>query len=471
MFSSTLEVHPRWVFGGTMVLLCAATNGCGGDDREPNVQSVGVCRGVVLPEDAAYVAPGLCVRAVANEQTQLRQLMFTPDGVLIGVTMAGSIRRYRDLNDDGMFEGAAEVVEIAQTGGDNGNNAHLEGGYLYAGSPDGVKRWAYSEQMDDLGEGEDVVVGQPSTGTHKLHTVHVYDGWLYVHSGSEDNAMAPRSPEYDTNRAVLKRFELSEFVSGTPFQWTDGEVYVSGLRNMVGFTRNGGGRMYGVVNGLDNLVYNGIDVHLDNPGDDLPLLVQGEAHGYPFCFTAQHVETGNGMIVAGTQLAGATDPTAPDPDFSNPHDDAWCAANSTPPATFTPAHAAPLDIVFFEQPSSALPAEWAGGAFITLHGSWNTSPSVGHRVIFMPFDGGRPSMPVATQQETIFPFTVVFGGGMNGVAQDGEWAWASGNWGEDPVRPVGVAISPVDGALYVSSDNAGQDNVPQGAIYRIRTAQ
>src|SRR6188474_901509 len=157
MFSSTLEVHPRWVLGGTMVLLCAATSGCGGDDRQPNVQSVGVCRGVVLPEDAAYVAPGLCVRAVANEQTQLRQLMFTPDGVLIGVTMAGSIRRYRDLNDDGMFEGAAEVVEIAQTGGDNGNNAHLEGGYLYAGSPDGVKRWAYSAQMDDLGEGEDVV--------------------------------------------------------------------------------------------------------------------------------------------------------------------------------------------------------------------------------------------------------------------------------------------------------------------------
>jgi len=43
--------------------------------------------------------------------------------------------------------------------------------------------------------------------------------------------------------------------------------------------------------------------------------------------------------------------------------------------------------------------------------------------------------------------------------------------GEDPVRPVGMAISPVDGALYVSSDNAsvlgGQESIEQGAIYRI----
>jgi glucose/arabinose dehydrogenase len=47
----------------------------------------------------------------------------------------------------------------------------------------------------------------------------------------------------------------------------------------------------------------------------------------------------------------------------------------------------------------------------------------------------------------------VFGGGANGVAQDGAWSWSSGTLGESPVRPVGVAISPIDGALYVSSDN------------------
>ena len=44
--------------------------------------------------------------------------------------------------------------------------------------------------------------------------------------------------------------------------------------------------------------------------------------------------------------------------------------------------------------------------------------------------------------------------------------------GETLVRPVGVAISPVDGALYVSSDNGRvvgqpQTSVPEGAIYRV----
>ena len=52
---------------------------------------------------------------------------------------------------------------------------------------------------------------------------------------------------------------------------------------------------------------------------------------------------------------------------------------------------------------------------------------------------------------------------------------ASGSDGEYPVRPVGMAISPVDGALYVSSDNApvymGTESARQGAIYRIALRQ
>ena len=37
---------------------------------------------------------------------------------------------------------------------------------------------------------------------------------------------------------------------------------------------------------------------------------------------------------------------------------------------------------------------------------------------------------------------------------DGPWSWNDGNNGESP-RPVGVAISPIDGALYISSDASG----------------
>ena len=466
---------PVWAFG------CSSSSSDPNDGPPDLVQS-GDCLGVRLPQTEHFAASGLCVRAVSNKQGELRQLMFTPSGDLIGVRVSGSIVRYRDLNGDGVFgkitgNGASapgEVVEIAKTGGANGNNAALDGDFLYAGSMDGVKRWAYSADSDDLGAGEDVVVGQPSDGSHPYHTVHVYSGFLYVHSGSMSNVAFPASPDYDTNRDVLKRFDLSTFVSGTPFSWTDGEVVVKGVRNMVGFTQSADGKMYGVVNGLDDLARGGVDIHTDNPGDELIAINPGEAHGYPYCFTAAHVMNGSDVVPPGTMLASAIrqGPKVDGSDFVNPHDDAWCAANATSPVTFFTAHSAPLDIAFSETSASGLPANLMGGALVAVHGSWDTEPSVGHKVLFIPFDSkGQAPQPTADASGATFPFTTVFGGGTSAGEQDGIWGWSSGGWGENPVRPVSVAISPVDGALYVSSDNgniAATSEARQGMIYRIK---
>ena len=173
------------------------------------------------------------------------------------------------------------------------------------------------------------------------------------------------------------------------------------------------------------------------------------------------------MVRAGTQLASGV-ATKPDEEvFVNPHDDAWCAENSTQPLTFFPPHAAPLDITFVNG-AGALPWEWEGSAIVTLHGSWDTSPSVGHQVVRIPIRvDGTMIMPTAATAVTTFPHEVIFGG----ASGDGAWGWASGSDGEYPVRPVGVAISPVDGALYISSDNAsvyqGTEAPNEGAIYRI----
>ena len=473
MLATLRSAHaPRF---SLLALLAGLGVACGGSDDDalarpiettpgPALPATGLdtdrpdpCRGVPLPSDQHYVAPGTCASAVAFDEPGLRQLTFTSDGDLLGVRTDGQIVRFRDVNGDGMFLGAGEVIAIADTGG-NGNNAHLDeaGGYLYAGSPDGVVRFAYSSQADDLGSPEAVVVGQPSDGTHTFHTVHVYDGWLYVHSGSENNVVAPASPEYDTNRALLERFDLSGLVPGQPFEWADGEAFAIGLRNMVGYTQSPDGTLYGVVNGIDELDYDGQDVHLDNPGETLVELQQGKAYGYPFCFTAQDIMAGSGPVAPGTQLATETD------GFDNPHDDAWCAQNSTAPVTFLPAHTAPLDITFLGSSTDVqgLPEAWGGGAFVTLHGSWNTMPSVGHAVVHLPFADTPPSMPASTATPPAFPFTVVLGGGSSAGFVDGSWGWSSGEYAEETVRPVGVAVSPLDGALYVSSDSGG-------VLYRI----
>jgi glucose/arabinose dehydrogenase len=416
------------------------------------------CRGVALPVDQHYVAPGLCASAVAFGQDGLRQIGFASNGDLIGVRTSGEIVRFRDSDADGSFHGAAEITVLGDTGG-NGNNAHLdeEGGFLYAGSPDGVVRWQYAADSNALGTPEPVVVNEPSNGTHTYHTVHVYDGWLYVHSGSENNIVAPAAPSYDGNRAVLKRFRLSELTPGAPFDWSAGELVAEGLRNMVGYTRDTDGNLFGVVNGIDDLKYQGQDVHNDNPGEALVRLEPGSAFGYPYCFTAQNIVTADGAVPPGSQLATESD------GFDNPHDDAWCQQSSERPLSFLPAHSAPLDITFYHPSGAAprgLPEAWRGGAFVTQHGSWNTMPSVGHNVVFFPFEPSEPTMPRSTASPPAYPFSVVFGGGSAAGHVDGQWGWRAADGGEANVRPVGVAVSPMDGALYVSSDS-------EGVLYRI----
>ena len=94
-------------------------------DRGLSTERPDPCRGVALPADQHYVAPGLCASAVAFEQKGLRQISFASNGDLLAVKTDGSVLRFRDLNDDGSFAGASEIATIASTGG-NGNNSHLD---------------------------------------------------------------------------------------------------------------------------------------------------------------------------------------------------------------------------------------------------------------------------------------------------------------------------------------------------------
>ena len=77
---------------------------------------------------------------------------------------------------------------------------------------------------------------------------------------------------------------------------------------------------------------------------------------------------------------------------------------------------------------TTLPDRFARGMFIGQHGSWNRKPRSGYKVIFVPFDGGRPS---GTPIDVLTGF----------VKENGD---AMG-------RPVGVAID-ARGALLVADD-------------------
>ncbi|MFZ5896078.1 MAG: PQQ-dependent sugar dehydrogenase [Myxococcota bacterium] len=404
------------------------------------------CRGT---KASGVVADGLCAVEIGTVN-DARQLTFSSNGDLWVVSANGAIRRLRDANENGLFE-ASEIVQWATTGG-NGQNVHIDeaGGFLYSGTTNGVRRWAWTASSNMGGTGQDVMTGQPGGGGHGKHTVHVWDGYMYVMSGSSGNVSNESSDKtvYDTARSVIKRFKLSDFTPGTPFTWQSGEVFARGLRNTLGFTRDAMGRMYGVQNGQDDVRYAGQDVHNDNPGEVIVRLEMGSSHGYPFCMVAQQI-TG---IAPGTQVKSEIY-------ANNTHDDAWCASNALAPATFVQAHSAPMEIIFVGDEASALPARWRNGALVSQHGSWNRNPGSGKKVVWVPFNAdGTSPMPTVTGNSISFPYEVVYGESADKVAS------GAGQTSNGGFRPVGLAISPIDGALYISSDGDGK-------IYRVGLAQ
>jgi glucose/arabinose dehydrogenase len=90
------------------------------------------------------------------------------------------------------------------------------------------------------------------------------------------------------------------------------------------------------------------------------------------------------------------------------------------------AHTASLGLAITTD--SKLGAQFASGAFVGQHGSWNRRPHSGYKVIFVPFADGQPSGP---------PIDV-----LTGFLDPDEHARG---------RPVGVALDG-KGGLLVADD-------------------
>jgi glucose/arabinose dehydrogenase len=89
-------------------------------------------------------------------------------------------------------------------------------------------------------------------------------------------------------------------------------------------------------------------------------------------------------------------------------------------------HTAPLGLA--SSVGTTLPAVFANGMFVGQHGSWNRRPHSGYKVIFVPFENGKPSgAPVDV---------------LTGFLNEESTAYG---------RPVGVALDR-QGALLVADD-------------------
>jgi glucose/arabinose dehydrogenase len=209
--------------------------------------------------------------------------------------------------------------------------------------------------------------------------------FLYASVGSNSNA-AERGLEAEKGRAAIWQVDR---MTGAA------RIYASGLRNPNGLTFHPEtGVLWTVVNERDELGPNLVP-------DYLTSVQEGGFYGWPWSYFGDHVDE-------------RVHPPRPD-----------MVAKAIKPDYALSSHVAALGLAF--SLNSAMPEPYANGAFIGQHGSWNRSAFNGYKVVYVPFENGRPA----------------------GKAQDMVTGFLDGDQARG--RPVGVAIDGT-GALLVADD-------------------
>jgi glucose/arabinose dehydrogenase len=374
----------------------------------------------------------------AQNVTGARGIAFAPNGDLFVVTKdpngtsLGALMVLYDANGDGVSDATERSTFATVLGGNHG--VAITATHVYASTTTTVYRWPYASGDRTATGAMETVVHDIKDSGHVTRTLVVDDkNRLYVSVGSASNVDAPADPNTPSpSRGVIRRFDLAAIPVGG-YDATGGELFASGLRNEVGLSIDSRGRMWGVENGRDNLAAGGVDIHYDNPAEEVNLFdvnKPGRHYGYPFCWSEG--------VWMDTTLAKGPGTQHLDPDQPGAFTEAKCqdATQVVPPAFALPAHVAPLDIV--EYTGHGYPSELRGDLFVTSHGSWNREIAQVGRLIFrLEMGGGAPKDAV------IFLAQSDSAGGL-----------AQGVWG---LRPVSMRVDKA-GLLTFTDDMSNTVN-------------
>ena len=303
-----------------------------------------------------------------------------------GVESPNRIILLRDADGDGVAETRTTFLQ----GLYSPFGMALVGNDLYVANTDAIVRFPYMTGQTSITAPGTKLVDLPAAPLDHHWTKNIIaskDGTkLYATVGSNSN-IAENGIELEEGRAAIWEIDRATGRS---------RIFASGLRNPNGLAwEPETGALWTAVNERDEL------------GDDLvpdyiTSVRDGGFYGWPYSYFGQHVDE-------------RVKPQRPD-----------LVAQAIVPDYALGAHTASLGLTFYE--GDALPARFRGGAFIGQHGSWNRTRPSGYKVIFVPFENGRP---VDTYPQDV----------LTGFVQDGE---ARG-------RPVGVAVDS-RGALLVADD-------------------
>jgi len=235
-----------------------------------------------------------------------------------------------------------------------------DGRTLYASNPHQVMAWGYNASSGSVYTSPEVIVSGMWNAMHSTRTVFVTSaGDLLVSRGSAANA-DPVALNMTSGHCQIRAFSST----ANNQSYTSGKVVGWGLRNSVGIAEHPDTGIWSVENSVDNLQRDGVDVHNDNPAEELNYhgnvsSPRGSNHGYPLCYTLWgtqdfpnlgNLTTGDQFAATGAEGAG----------LSGTVSDSLCNALFTPPVLSFQAHTAPLDIVFDSSGENA---------YVSFHGS------------------------------------------------------------------------------------------------------
>ena len=295
---------------------------------------------------------------------------------------ANRITLLRDADGDGV----AEIQQVFLEGLNQPFGMALLGNTFYVGNTDGVVAFPYETGARRItAPGRTLVTFKPG-GHWTRSLLPSPDGRkLYVGVGSSSN-IGDNGTEAEEGRALIYELDVA---SGA------GHTFASGLRNAVGMAwEPKTGVLWTVVNERDGLGD-------ETPPDYLTSVREGGFYGWPYCYWGQTV------------------------DDRVPQDVAMVAKAITPDYALG-GHTASLGLCWL--PAGTLPG-FPDGMAIGQHGSWNRSKLSGYKLVFVPFENGRPSGP---------PRDILSGF----LAPDERESYG---------RPVGVTIGP-DGSVLMADD-------------------
>ncbi len=356
------------------------------------------------------VPAGFSVQVYADGLDSPRWLALDPTGaVLLVESRENRIKRLHDDDQDGAAD-RTETLATAANGLDLPMGVAFADGALFVGNTSDVRRYAYPATGAVAGEGT-LVTDLPGRGYNQHWTRNVVaspDGdSLYVTVGSESNVDVEEMP-----RASV--FRMAPDGSGR-------ETVSFGLRNPVGLAfQPSTGVPYVTVNERDGLGDDLVPDYLTAIGADRE--GRPRFYGWPFAYLAP----------------SNVDPRRTTSDGASERPD-LVARTETPDVLFQ-AHSAALGLQFYDGAGSAspFPQRYRGGAFVAMRGSWNRSRGTGYKVVFAPFEDGRP--------------TGAYEDFLTGFLTDPTGPTTFG-------RPVGLLVLP-DGSLLVTEE-------ANGRIYRV----